>query len=219
MGVMLAAGGSLRWLRDTLCAEERAQAAEKGIDPYEVMIAEAARVATSEGLVFLPYLTGERTPYPNPNARGVFFGLSLRHTKAHMLRAVLEGVAFGMRDSFEIIKGMGVEFVQVRASGGGARSRVWRQIQANVSGEGHCVINVDEGPALGVALLAGVGAGVYGSVPEACQATIRALDEVAPQASEVARYQGYYQLYRGLYRQLKESFDEAQNLVAAEHAA
>ena len=216
MGVMLSAGGSLRWLRDTLCAEEKARAVESGRDPYELMVEEAATVPTSEGLIFLPYLTGERTPYPNPHARGVFFGLSLRHGKAHLLRAVLEGLAFGMRDSFEIIKGMGVELVQVRASGGGARSRVWRQIQANVSGEAHCVINVDEGPALGVALLAGVGAGVYGSVPEACRATIRTLDEVAPEPAEVARYQGYYQLYRNLYGQLKESFEEAQNLIEAE---
>jgi xylulokinase len=183
------------------------------------MVEAAASVPTSEGLLFLPYLTGERTPYPNPPAKGVFFGLTIRHTRAHMIRAVLEGVAFGMRDSFEVIKAMGVQFTQVRASGGGARSPFWRQMQADVTGEGHCVINVDEGPALGVALLAGVGTGVWGSVPEACRAVIRPTDNLAPGGAESLRYQGYYELYRNLYGQLKDSFDAAQNLVKAEHPA
>jgi xylulokinase len=219
MGVMLSAGGSLRWLRDNLCPTEVAQAQAAGKDPYEVMVEAAASVSTSEGLLFLPYLTGERTPYPNPHAKGVFFGLTIRHTRAHLIRAVLEGVAFGMRDSFEIIKQMGVQFVQVRASGGGARSPFWRQMQADVTGEGHCVINVEEGPALGVALLAGVGCGVWGSVPEACRAVIRPLDELPPQPAESLRYQGYYELYQKLYVQLKDSFDAAQKLVEAEPPA
>ncbi|MFQ6098902.1 MAG: xylulokinase, partial [Armatimonadota bacterium] len=165
MGVMLSAGGSLRWARDVLCAEERAVSELLDKDPYELMTAEAANAPVgSEGLVFLPYLTGERTPHANPNARGVFFGLTLRHTKAHIIRAIMEGVAFGLRDSFAIIKDMGVTFSQVRASGGGARSDLWRQIQADVTHEAQHVINVDEGPALGVALLAGVGTGVWSSV-------------------------------------------------------
>lgn len=219
MGVMLSAGGSLRWLRDTLCQEEKARAAETGRDPYEYMTEAAATVLTTEGLVFLPYLTGERTPYPNPNAKGVFSGLTIRHTKAHLIRAVLEGVAFGMRDSCEIIKAMGVEFMQVRASGGGARSVFWRQMQANVTGEAHCTINAEEGPAFGVALLAGVGSGAYDSVAEACRAAIQVVDELAPEPAATRRYEGYYQLYRNLYRQLKDSFDEAQKLVEAERSA
>lgn len=216
MGVVLSAGGSLRWLRDTLCSEEVAKAAETGRDPYEYMTEAAGSVPTSEGLIFLPYLTGERTPYPNPNAKGVFFGLTLRHTKAHMIRAVLEGVACAMRDSFEIIKEMGVTFGEVRSSGGGARNPLWRQINADVTGEAHSTINVDEGPAFGVALLAGVGAGTFADVPEACRQTIQVVDELAPQPAEVQRYQGYYELYQSLYRQLEGSFDQVQALVDQE---
>ena len=215
MGVMLSAGGSLRWLRDTLCAAEQAVARTTSRDPYEYMTAAAGTVPPgSEGLVFLPYLTGERTPYPNPNATGVFFGLTLRHTKAHIIRAVMEGVAFGLRDSFEIIKQMGVELTQVRASGGGARSKLWRQIQADITGQAHCTINVDEGPAFGVALLAGVGVGVYNSVAEACRVTINVVDELAPDAQRQQSYEGYYQLYQQLYQQLAGSFEVRGQLVA-----
>lgn len=214
MGVMLSAGGSLRWFRDALCADEKAVAALCGKDPYEFITAAAAQApAGAEGLVFLPYLTGERTPYPNPNAKGVFFGLHLRHDKRHLARAVMEGVAFGLRDSFEIIEAMGVEIWQVRASGGGARSELWRQIQADVTGRPHCTINVDEGPALGVALLAGVGAGVWSSVPEACRATIQVVDERTPSAEAKALYDRYFALYRKLYAQLRDCFDEVQALL------
>jgi xylulokinase len=214
MGVMLSAGGSLRWLRDALCTEEKAVAALCGKDPYELITAEAGQAPPgAEGLLFLPYLTGERTPYPNPNAKGVFFGLHLRHDKRHLARAVMEGVAFGLRDSFEIIEAMGVSIRQVRASGGGARSELWRQIQADVTGRPHCTINVDEGPAFGVALLAGVGAGVWSSVPEACRATIQVVDERAPRPEMRALYDRYFALYRKLYAQLRESFDEVQALL------
>src|SRR5207244_5173812 len=117
-----------------------------------------------------------------PNARGVFFRLTLRHDRSHMARAVLEGVAYGLRDSFEILKEMGVPLQQVRASGGGARSTLWRQIQADVTGREHVTINVDEGPAYGVALLAGVGTGVWSSVEEACRGSIRVVDRGSPAA-------------------------------------
>jgi xylulokinase len=154
MGVMLSAGGSLRWYRDTLCRPEQRVAELMQIDPYELITQEAATVAPgSEGLLFLPYLTGERTPHPDPLARGAFVGLTVRHNKAHMARAVLEGVSFGLRDSLEIMKSMGVSIGNVRASGGGAKSPVWRQIQADVFGFPLSTINIDEGPALGVALL------------------------------------------------------------------
>ncbi len=214
MGVMLSAGGSLRWLRDTLCAAELEIAGNMGADAYELMTAEAAQAPVgSEGLVFLPYLTGERTPYPNPNARGMFFGLSLRHGKPHMIRAILEGVAYGLKDSLDIIEAMGVEIAQVRASGGGARSALWRQIQTDVTGYPHSVINVDEGPAYGAALLAAVGASIYDSVPGACEATIRTVDtpEVNARAHEL--YSRYHALYQDLYRQVEPSFDVAAQLV------
>jgi len=215
MGVMLSAGGSFRWLRDALCGDEKAVAALTGRDPYEYMTAAAGEAPLgAEGLIFLPYLTGERTPYPNPNAKGVFFGLHLRHDKRHLSRAVMEGVAFGLRDSFEIIEAMGCHITQVRASGGGARSELWRQIQADVTGRPHCTINVDEGPAFGVALLAGVGAGVWSSVPEACRATIRVVDEKQPCAEATAQYEPYCELYRLLYQQVAPLYEELAALIA-----
>jgi len=206
MGVMLSAGGSLRWYRDTLAAPEIAVARERGVDPYEVITAGAAAApAGCEGLLFLPYLTGERTPHPDPHARGVFFGLTLRHDRRHLARAVLEGVAYGLRDSFEILAGLGVPIREVRAGGGGARSALWRQIQADVTGREHVTINIDEGPALGVALLAGVGAGVWDSVAAACRAVIRVADRCPPGPDRGA-YGRYYPIYRSLYGSLKDQF-------------
>jgi xylulokinase len=132
---MLSAGGSFRWLRDALGEPERATALLTGEDPYDLLTREASRAPVgSEGLLFLPYLTGERTPYPDPQARGAFVGLTVRHGKSHVVRSVLEGVSFGLRDSLELIKSLGLPIEQVRASGGGARSSLWRQIQADVFG-------------------------------------------------------------------------------------
>lgn len=213
MGVMLAAGGSLQWLRNTLCDQERSVALQLGQDPYEVMTAEAAQApAGSEGLLFLPYLTGERTPYPDPCARGVFFGLSLRHQRRHLIRAVLEGVACGLRDCFELIAALGLDMPEVRASGGGARSLLWRQIQADVSDRAMSVINVDEGAAFGAALLAGVGAGVYPDVPSACRSTIKVVSTLQPNAEQVALYGRQYQLYQTLYQHLKGDFQTLASL-------
>lgn len=207
MGVMLSAGGSLRWYRDTIATEEVAQARSRGVDPYEVIAEQAAAApAGSEGLLFLPYLTGERTPYPDPNARGVYFGLTLRHDRRHMGRAVMEGVAYGLRDSFEILDEMEVPIREVRASGGGARSPLWRQIQADVTGREHVTINIDEGPALGVALLAGVGTEVWNSVAEACRSVIQVSDRCAPNRENTAVYNRYYPVYRSLYSSLKDQF-------------
>jgi xylulokinase len=214
MGVMLSAGGSLRWFRDALCSEEVSVARRMEIDPYGLIVAEAWNAPTGcEGLIFLPYLTGERTPYPDPHARGVFFGLTLRHSKAHLARAILEGVAFGLRDSLEILKEMNVPIGEIRASGGGARSVHWRQIQADVNGMPMSVINVDEGPALGVALLAGVGAGVYARVEEACDAAIRTVAVTEPSPDSQKIYDGYYAIYRALYQSLKDRFQDVGQLV------
>ncbi len=188
MGVQLSSGGSLRWYRDTFANSESGVARALGIDPYEILTQEAAAVpAGCEGLLFLPYLTGERCPYPDPYARGVFFGLTLRHTKAFMVRSVLEGVAYGLRDSLEIFREMGVEPTQIRLSGGGARSQVWRQIQADIYNRECVTINIDEGPAFGVALLAGVGAGIYPSVQSACAQTISVANRVSPGSRRMPR--------------------------------
>ncbi len=215
MGVMLSAGGSLRWYRDTFAQSEIDQASAAGTEVYDILSDQVAEVEPGcEGLIFLPYLTGERTPYPDPNARGVFFGITLRHDKRHFIRAVYEGVAYGLRDSFEILGEMRVPITQVRASGGGARSGVWRQIQADITGKEHVLINIEEGPAFGVALLAGVGTGVYPSVEEACRSTIQVVSATAPNSAVGALYDRYYGVYRALYPSLKDQFKTVSDIVA-----
>jgi len=207
MGVMLSAGGSLRWYRDTLAQPEKVVAGLLGTDPYELITREAATIAPgSEGLLFMPYLTGERTPHPDPLARGAFVGLTVRHTRAHMARSVLEGVAYGLRDSLEIMRSMGVSTVNVRASGGGARSAVWRQIQADVFRAPLSTMTVDEGPALGVALLAGVGIGLYASVEEACSAVVKVASGATVNEGAAGVYDEYYNVYTQLYPALRSSF-------------
>lgn len=216
MGVMLSAAGSFRWFRDALGESERRMATDEGRDVYEILTQEAARAdAGCEGLLFLPYLTGERTPYPNPHARGTFFGITLRHGKEHFVRAVLEGVAYGLRDSLELMRALGLNISQVRASGGGARSELWRQILSDVFNSEIALVNITEGAAFGAALLAGVGAGVYPTVEEACAQTIRITDSVT-QGANVGIYEEYYQVYRGLYPALKDSFAQV-SAIAQQH--
>lgn len=207
MGVMLSAGGSMRWYRDTLGLSEKAVASHMKTDPYELITRGAATVAPgSEGLFFLPYLTGERTPHPDPLARGAFVGLTLMHSKAHLARAVMEGVSFGLRDSLEILKEMGVSIGNVRANGGGAKSEIWRQITADIFGFPLSTIAIDEGPALGVALLAGVGTGIYGSVEEACSAVVKVTRGASVIEENARVYEKSYEIYRGLYPALQNSF-------------
>jgi xylulokinase len=214
MGVMLSAGGSFRWYRDTLGDLERAQAGKSGRDAYDLLTEAATTVPPGcEGLLFLPYLSGERTPYPDPNARGVFFGLTLRHSKAHLTRAVLEGVAYGLRDSLELMHVLGLSIEQVRASGGGARSSLWRQILADVFDTEIVTVNVTEGAAYGAALLAGVGAGVYGSVAEACDTVIQMTGRTQP-GPAVSVYKDHYPRYRALYPALAPEFEAMAQVVA-----
>jgi xylulokinase len=204
MGVVLSAGGSLQWFRNQFCGDLVVQAKQKNCDPYELLIAEIETVpAGSEGLLFAPYLTGERHPYSDPTARGSFVGLTVRHTRAHLARAIVEGITFAMRDCLEVMRGLGVSASQIRLSGGGARSKFWRQLQANIYGQNVAQINTQEGPAYGVALLAMVGTGAYKNVPEACAASIKVTEEIAPQVEEVKRYQGIYEQYQKLYGALK----------------
>lgn len=200
MGCVLSAGGSLRWYRDTFAP---------GAD-YDAITSGAAQApAGCEGLLFLPYLTGERTPHPDPDARGVFFGATLRSTRDWFARAVLEGVAYALKDSFTLLDAIGVPVRQVRASGGGARSPFWLQIQADVVGQPHVLLGVDEGPAFGAALLAGVGTGAFSSVPEACRATIRTTSETRPNPETAAVYRRAYPIYRSLYPALRGAFADA----------
>jgi xylulokinase len=202
MGVMLAAGGSLRWLRDGLAVADWHL---PGVDPYDRMTEEAAEVpAGSEGLLFLPYLSGERTPHADPFARGAFVGLTLRHRRAHLVRSVLEGVALGLRDSLEILRAMGLAPTQVRASGGGARSALWRQILADVFGTELVTVDVTEGAAYGAALLAGVGVGAFPSVEAACDRVVRIADHARPGPSR-ERYEELYRVYVELYPRLQDA--------------
>ena len=207
MGVMLSAGGALRWMRDELGAAVFPAGGPRGADPYDVMCREAAKVpAGSEGLMFLPYLTGERTPHADPHARGVFFGLSLKHGAAHMTRAVLEGVAYGMRDSLELIRGMGVRVSKVRLSGGGARNPLWCRIQASVYGAVGARLTREEGPAMGAAMLAGLGAKVFTDYAHACRACVAERDRFRPDRRLMKIYSGGYRLYRELYPALRQVF-------------
>jgi xylulokinase len=198
MGVMLSAAGSLRWYRDALAPDVS----------FDELLTPAENIpAGSEGLLFLPYLTGERTPHPDPLARGAFVGLTVRHGQAHMTRAVLEGVAFGLRDSFELMREAGLASVeQVRITGGGARSSLWRQVLADIFGVGLVTLNADEGAAYGAALLAAVGNGIWPDVPSACRQVIQVTGRTEPQHGETAVYDQRYAIYRALYPALRESF-------------
>ena len=215
MGVTLAAGGSLRWFRDTLCQDEVREAKQRGIDPYEIIIEKAAGVVPgAEGLLFLPYLAGERNPHADANARGAFLGLSLRHTKEHMARAVLEGVTMNLKDCIEVGKEMGVTATQMYLSGGGARSAHWRQIVADIFGIEVARIGVDEGPAYGAAILAAVGAGLFRSVEEACTRLVRVVDARSFDTERAQVYQRLYELYHPLYATLKGFFDSDADFVS-----
>jgi xylulokinase len=197
MGVMLSAAGSLRWFRDTFAATA----------DFDALLAPAADVPPgSEGLLFLPYLTGERTPYPDPLARGAFVGLTVRHGLPQLTRSVLEGVAFGLRDCFELMKSAGLGAVsQVRVSGGGARSPLWRQILADVLKTELVTVSSEEGAAYGAALLAAVGTGAFADVPGACREAISITGRTEP-GTPASAYESIYAVYRSLYPALKPIF-------------
>jgi xylulokinase len=206
MGVSLSGGGSLEWFCKSLCQAE-IDACRAGESPFEKITAEAAGVPPgSEGLFFLPYLSGERTPHADPDARACFIGLTLKHGRGHMVRAIMEGVAYAMRDSLAIIREMGVPVKQIRASGGGSKNQLWRQIQADMFGQKVVTLNAEEGPAYGVALLAAVGGGAFKNIGEACKATIRVVKETPAQKKPAALYDRGFAIYQQLYRSLKNDF-------------
>jgi xylulokinase len=217
MGVTQGAGLSLRWFRDNFGGSEMLVSNLTGIDPYVLLDMEASQAPVgSEGLLFLPYLMGERAPHLDPDAKGVFFGLTARHTRLEIVRAIFEGVAYSLRDSMEIIRQeMSIPVEQVRASGGGGRSALWRQIQADVFNTEMVTINVAEGPAYGVALLAGVGTGNWSSVEEACTQSIQVEQSTPPISENVAIYERFYPIYRALYPALKDQYDAVTAVVAA----
>src|SRR5208282_6067966 len=202
MGVTQAAGLSLRWFRDQFGAGK-----DDGRDPYERLTDEAAKVpAGCQGLLWTPYLMGERTPHPDPNARAALVGLTASHTRGHVIRAILEGVAFSLRDTLTIFEELRLPVESMRVGGGGARSPLWRQIQADIYGMPVEVLAAEEGAAYGAGLLAGVGVGVWASVDSACEATVRVAARIAPEPSRVATMNRQYAAYRNLYPALKDSF-------------
>jgi len=215
MGVVLSAGGSLQWYRNQLGQEEVREAKKKKVDPYELITAQAAEApAGSEGLYFLPYLTGERTPHADPYARAAWVGLTPRHGRPHMARSVIEGATYAMRDCLEIIEGMNIPVKEVRLGGGGGRSPFWRQLQADVYGKRCVTTNASEGPAYGVALLAAAGTGAYKDVVEACKATIAVTGETKPDAKAKKTYDRFYPEYGRLYQSLKGDFRTIADLVS-----
>ena len=208
MSCTLAAGLSLQWLRNNLFSAEMEAAAGMGQDPYQLMNIQAARSPIGANrLLYLPYLMGERSPVLDSNARGAFFGLSAMHTKYDMLRAVMEGVAYSQMDCLEVLIEMGVSSSEMRMCGGGAKSPFWQQMFADIYG---CKVSAPvsaEGPALGAAILAGVGVGLYPDVPAACDAIIALKDEIKmPDASAGVKYRQFYNIYRSLYPALREQF-------------
>ena len=195
MGVMLSAAGSLQWFHDSLAPGT----------PFDVLVAEAeAWGPGAEGLAFLPYLAGERTPHADPNARGAFVGLQLRHDRGALVRAVLEGVAFGLRDSLDLLRTLGVDASVARVSGGGARSREWLRIVASVLGLPLQLAESEEGSAFGAALLGGVAAGVFADVHDGVTQCVRVADTVEPDPAWQAAYAEQYERYRALYPALHD---------------
>jgi xylulokinase len=205
MGVTQSAGLSLRWFRDNFGA-----GADDGRDPYQRLTEEAANApAGSEGAFWVPYLMGERTPHLDPNARAALVGLSASHTRAHVIRAILEGVAYSLKDTFTIFDELRVPVERIRLGGGGARSDLWRQIQADIYAHEVELVEAEEGAAYGAAILAGVGAGCWGSVDEACDSVVRVARRVTPDAKNSALLQKSYRTYRLIYPALREIFPTA----------
>lgn len=207
MGVCLSSGGSLQWFKNALGHMEIAESRRADADPYDLLIEPAqAEPAGCRGLQFLPYLTGERTPHADPYATAAFVGITPQTTKATMTRAIVEGVCYSLRDSVEIFRALKLPVGEIRVTGGGAKHVFWRQTLADVFGQGTRALEAAEGPAYGAALLAAVGTGGFGSVEEACAATVRTVDAVEPDAQNRQVYERFYPLWRNLYASLKGDF-------------
>jgi xylulokinase len=224
MGVTLAAGGSLDWFRSSLCSTGKrgpASSAGRGKGKsatvsFDQLVAEAAETPTgADGLQFLPYLAGERTPHLDPRARGALFGLTLSHTRGHVVRAILEGVTYTLRDSLAIIEELGIPVRQIRASGGGAKNPFWRQLQADVFGQRVTAMATDEGPAFGVALLAAVGAGHFKNITEACRATVQMAEPSKPVLKARRYHNRAFPFFQQLYRATREEMHALGELAYA----
>jgi xylulokinase len=199
LGAILAGGFTFKWFRNVLSAKQSYS--------YDEMTEEAATIPPgSEGAIFLPYLAGERTPHMDSFARGVMFGITVRHTRAHLIRAIMEGVIFAMRDCLEIFKGLQVYPEKIIAGGGGALNPLWRQIQADILGLPLVTVQTQEKSATGAAMIAGIGTGTFQSFEDACQRTVVFGEEITPVPEHITCYEEYYQFYTSLYPTLKKSF-------------
>lgn len=212
MGVTLSAGLSLKWFKETFGESESARALEDKTDVYDLMVREAQSTPIgSEGLYYLPYLNGERTPHMDAKARGMFFGISLRHGKPHFIRSVLEGVAYSLRDSTEIAKECGLEVRDARVVGGGAKSRFWIQMISDILNVRISTLTTNEGPGFGAGLLAAVGAGLHSDLENAAKSMIKITETFGPNPEDVAEYGKRYGVYRELYgtvaAMMKRSFE------------
>ena len=207
MGVILSAGGSLQWFHDALCTAPAAGGKRRSVATFDQLSSEASATPTgAEGLQFLPYLAGERTPHLDPTARGALIGITLAHTRGHVVRSILEGVTFALRDSLAIIEDLGVPVKQIRASGGGSKNPFWRQMQADVFGKPVTAMTADEGAAYGVALLATVGAGHYKNITEACAAAVKTAESSKPDAKTRKAYDRAFAQFQRLYVALQPEF-------------
>jgi len=213
MSCTLSAGMSLQWFRNNFCGQEIERAKERGTDPYKVMDEEAAEIPVgADGLVYLPYLMGERSPLLDENARGVFFGLSGRHTRAHLVRAVMEGVAYSQRQCLEVLEENGVRPDKLVMTGGGSSSGLWRGMIADNLGCAVLRSKNKEGPAAGAAILAGVGVGAYADVHDACARWIKKEDATVPDLQKKKQYDPYFEIYKKLYSQNKILFEELREI-------
>lgn len=209
MGVTLAAGLSLKWFCDNFCADEIEVSKSMGVDPYYLMDKEALKSPIGcNKLLYMPYLMAERTPHLDPDCRGGFVGLSAMHTKRDMIRAVMEGVIYSLRDCYGVLQEMGVTSEDMAACGGGGSSPLWRSMLSDVFGMKVKTVTSKEGPALGAAILAGVCAGIYPSVQEACRRVVKTKTEQSPDILNSAEYEKYYNIYRQLYPALKDTYKE-----------
>ena len=207
MGVTLSAAGSYKWYYDTFGTTDRISLKHKELKDYELLNKQAeSALPGSEGLIFLPYLSGERTPYADPYARGVFFGLSYIHNQNHFTRAVMEGISYSQYDCLSLMEEIGITSDKIVLFGGGARSELWRRMISDIFNTKIVTLNVEEGPSYGAAILAGVGAGIYKNVEEATGSIIKEVSETTPNPDNVTKYAKYYEVYKSLYNSLKGDF-------------
>ena len=214
MGVTLSAAGSFRWYRDAFAQLEKSEVDKTGKDVYDILTSQAETVpAGSEGLFFLPYLSGERNPHPDPNAKGAFIGLNVRHTKAHLTRSVLEGVAYSLRDCYELISNLGIKAESLIVSGGGAKSQLWRTVISDVFNAEINTLTCTEGAPYGAEIIAAVGAGNYKNINEACEKILKIDSKIEPDKKRAEIYNDFYTIYKELYPQLKNSFQNISEIV------